>query len=114
MGRLNRLRNDTLGQEVVSSASYGPAGELTAMSYAGVTETRTYNARLQLTQHVVTGFGYLNSHSVEFNAALLMHEVMHNFGLVDSQLLKALGYATTDASGLVTDRLAKDCFGAKK
>jgi YD repeat-containing protein len=45
---------------------------------------------------------------------VLVHEVMHSLGLIDSQLLTALGYSINDASGRVTTRLASDCFGVKR
>ncbi len=54
---------------------------------------------------------YISSHSAGFNAALLAHEVMHNLGLTDGQLLHSLGFDRLDASGKVTNKLAQDCFG---
>jgi RHS repeat-associated protein/uncharacterized repeat protein (TIGR01451 family) len=41
----------------VATAAYGPAGETTALTYDGFTETRTYNSLLQLTRQTATGSG---------------------------------------------------------
>src|ERR1017187_8782577 len=41
----------------VATAVYGPAGETTALTYDGFTETRTYNSLLQLTRQTPTGSG---------------------------------------------------------
>jgi hypothetical protein len=57
---------------------------------------------------------YLNHHSVGFDAALLMHEVIHTLGWDDDQLKSALGIPSTRASGAITDLLAKDCFGVNR
>ncbi|MCX6633446.1 MAG: hypothetical protein NTW28_38105 [Candidatus Solibacter sp.] len=51
--------NDRLGgmsgSDLTMTASYGVAGEMTGLSYGGYSETRTYNALLQLTRTTVTG-----------------------------------------------------------
>ena len=44
-------------REVAGGAAYGPAGELTSLSYYGVTETRTYNSLFQLTRITATPTG---------------------------------------------------------
>jgi YD repeat-containing protein len=41
----------------VATAAYGPAGETTALTYDGFSETRTYNILLQLTRQTATGSG---------------------------------------------------------
>jgi YD repeat-containing protein len=41
----------------VATAAYGPAGELTGLTYDGFTETRTYNSLLQLTRMTATSAG---------------------------------------------------------
>jgi len=46
---------DQSGASVVSGVLYGPANELTQMSYNGGTETRSYNSMLQLTS--ISGLG---------------------------------------------------------
>ena len=48
MGRPSGMTDQGTQQPVISSVSYGPAGELLSMSGV-VNETRTYNSRLQLT-----------------------------------------------------------------
>ena len=48
MGRPNAMTDQGTQQPVISSVSYGPAGELLSMSGV-VNETRSYNSRLQLT-----------------------------------------------------------------
>src|SRR5262249_28489849 len=58
--------------------------------------------------------GYVNGHSVGFDAALLMHELLHSLGWEDSQLLSALGFPATSVSGRATSMLASDCFGVTK
>jgi hypothetical protein len=57
---------------------------------------------------------YVLSHSVGFDAALMLHEVTHNLGALDGQLLTALGYSPDIASDNITQRLALDCFGVKQ
>src|SRR5262249_32294318 len=52
MGRLTTLNDGT--SSVISSTTYGPAGELTAMSGAWGSESRGYNAMLQMV-HLVSG-----------------------------------------------------------
>ena len=49
MGRLQYMS----GNSIVSGATYGPAGELLSATYPFGTETRQYNARLQLTRITV-------------------------------------------------------------
>jgi RHS repeat-associated protein len=41
----------------VATAAYGPAGETTALTYDGFSESRTYNSLLQLTRMTATGSG---------------------------------------------------------
>jgi len=57
MGRPNRLSQGTT--DLVSGVTFGPAGELTAMTWGPLatpfSETRTYNPRLQLTRLTVPG-----------------------------------------------------------
>ena len=53
MGRLQKLTDLTAQSDIISNATYGPAGQLltmTAGTYAGINETRTYNSIGQLTQ----------------------------------------------------------------
>jgi hypothetical protein len=56
--------------------------------------------------------GYVNQHTTSFDAALLMHEVIHNLGAIDSSLMGALGFDPADPiTDKATKKLAKDCFG---
>src|ERR1017187_9957814 len=70
MGRLNSMTETScLTQTVtynacspnngttVATAAYGPAGETTALTYDGFSETRTYNSLLQLTRQTATSSG---------------------------------------------------------
>ena len=43
------------GNTTVATATYGVAGEMTGLSYFGYSETRTYNALLQMTRQTVSG-----------------------------------------------------------
>jgi RHS repeat-associated protein len=52
MGRLSGL---TLNGTSQATATYGPASELTNLSYFGYSEARTYNSLLQLTRQTVAG-----------------------------------------------------------
>jgi len=52
MGRLNHLLEN--GTQP-ATAAYGPANEMTSLSYYGNSETRTYNNLLQLTRQTVPG-----------------------------------------------------------
>jgi RHS repeat-associated protein len=54
MGRLQQMTQDYGFSPV--TAAYGPAGEITSMTYAGNTETRTYNPMGQLTGIRVTHY----------------------------------------------------------
>jgi len=55
LGRLQKMLRWPDNWYLVNNAQYGPAGELTALSYLGVSETRQYNAPGQLTR--TTGGG---------------------------------------------------------
>jgi len=56
--------------------------------------------------------GYVNQNSTGFDAALLMHEVIHNLGAIDASLMGALGFNPADPiTDKATKKLAKDCFG---
>ena len=58
-GRMNGMTADSSGgPQPYASATYTPAGQLSTLSYGGMTETRTYNSMLQLTSQSVPG--YLN------------------------------------------------------
>jgi RHS repeat-associated protein len=62
-GRLSSMQDVVAGNTTVASASYGVAGELTALSYGtynpwSYSETRQYNAMLQLTRMTGTGTPY--------------------------------------------------------
>ena len=71
MGRLNgMMETSCLSQTVTQSpctsnhgptcgdrGAYGPAGEMTGLTYDGFTESRTYNSLLQLTRMTATGSG---------------------------------------------------------
>ena len=52
MGRLSGLSVNGTSQ---ATAAYGPASELTNLTYFGYSETRTYNSLLQLTRQTVAG-----------------------------------------------------------
>jgi hypothetical protein len=54
MGRLN-LMQDSSTMATLATASYGVASEVLGLTYFGVSETRTYNNRLQLTSQYVPG-----------------------------------------------------------
>ena len=49
MGRTSQMRQQ-VDDTLFASATYGVAGEMLTMSWPGITETRTYNERLQLTR----------------------------------------------------------------
>src|ERR1035438_10175166 len=49
-GRLGGMQDAVNGNATVGTASYGAAGEMTGLTYFGYSETRTYNAMLQLTR----------------------------------------------------------------
>ena len=53
MGRLNGM---TQGGTAEASATYGPANEMTSVSYYGYTETRTHNNLLRI--FIVTDHGF--------------------------------------------------------
>jgi RHS repeat-associated protein len=53
---------------------------------------------------------YVNTNSVQFDAALMMHELLHNLGRDDAQLQSALGIPASSASGAITQMLFSDCF----
>jgi RHS repeat-associated protein len=55
MGRLQTLSDGT--NNVISSTTYGPSGELTAMSGTWGSETRSYNSMLQMTAMYSTSGG---------------------------------------------------------
>ena len=56
-GRMAGMTRDTGGgPQAYASADYGPAGEMLHLSYAGVTETRTYNDLLQMTSQSMPGY----------------------------------------------------------
>jgi RHS repeat-associated protein len=54
MGRVNGMTDANTSAQV-GSVTYGTAGEITALSYFGVGESRTYNSLLQMTRQTVTG-----------------------------------------------------------
>jgi RHS repeat-associated protein len=57
MGRLNGMVNASSGQTVASGVQYSAAGQVTAISYLGYSETRQYNRRLQLRRITASGSG---------------------------------------------------------
>jgi RHS repeat-associated protein len=59
MGRLSGMVNAQTSQTVASGAAYNAAGQMTSLSYLGYTETRQYNARLQMTRLTASGTGLL-------------------------------------------------------
>ena len=56
MGRLSGMVNYQTSETVVSGAQFNVAGQMTALSYLGVSETRQYNTRLQLTRITASGY----------------------------------------------------------
>ena len=45
-------------------------------------------------------------------AAVLMHETIHNLGVIDERLMGALGFDPKDPkTDKASKKLAKDCFG---
>jgi len=57
------------------------------------------------------------SHSAGYDAALLIHEVLHSLGWDDDQIKAALGLTQDDCgmgTACITQKLAQDCFGKKK
>ena len=56
MTRDGQLTSMTRDGQSYASATYGVAGEMTQLSYAGITESRTYNALLQMTSQTVPGY----------------------------------------------------------
>src|SRR5581483_9761497 len=69
MGRPSKLTAN--GADSVKDAVYGPAGELKSLWYSGVTETRTYNSRLQVTRitAVLAGYGSAGTMDIEYRYA---------------------------------------------
>ncbi len=58
---------------------------------------------------------FLNQHSTGYDAALLMHETIHNLGALDPQLMGALGFDPSDPiTDKATVKLATDCFGVTR
>ena len=55
MGRPLSLSDGTTN--IASGATYGPAGEMTALSYSGIAESRSYNDQKQLTGISIYGLG---------------------------------------------------------
>jgi len=58
MGRLNTLLGVTCLNgctSTIATATYGPANEMTSLSYGDYNETRTYNNLLQLTRQTIPG-----------------------------------------------------------
>jgi hypothetical protein len=51
--------------------------------------------------------------STGYNAALLIHEVIHNLGPIDPGILAALGFSNSATSDNISKKLAADCFGVK-
>ncbi len=68
MGRLSGMTDLLTNQTVVSGAQYNMADQMTSLSYLGYTETRQYNARLQLTRLTASGSG-LPSVDLEYRFA---------------------------------------------
>ena len=52
MGRVGGMTENGAS---VATATYGVAGELSALSYFGYSEARTYNSLLQMTRQTVSG-----------------------------------------------------------
>ena len=55
MGRPTRLNDSTTSMDVISTATYGPAGELLTLNGPGYSESRSYNTLLQLSTISGTG-----------------------------------------------------------
>ena len=52
-GRMNEM---TWAGNSYATATYGPAGQMLSLAYGGLTESRTYNSMMQLTNQTVTGY----------------------------------------------------------
>ena len=87
MGRPTKMTDTGAGQDLVSTVTYGPAGELLTMTGTSVGETRTYNSMGQLTQ--LTG---LNGVNLKYNYA-----AGANNGQIASQQDVVSGETTTYA-----------------
>jgi hypothetical protein len=60
MGRLGGMTeyvNGSSSGTTVATATYGAAGEMSGLSYFGLTESRSYNSMFQLTHQSVTNTG---------------------------------------------------------
>jgi hypothetical protein len=61
--------------------------------------------------NVYLNSGFVNAMNPMDQAAMLLHELLHNStGKVDDDLQRALGLATGGASHNISDLLEKDCF----
>lgn len=75
------------------------------------TQAEAAGALSSLANNIFLRSSFVVRHSGGFDAALLMHEVMHNLGPDDDALEQALGIPVGTPSDAITQRLATDCFG---
>jgi len=85
MGRLQKLTDVGSATDIVSNATYNPAGQLLTTSsgtYVGVSETRAYNSLGQMTQLTTCNNGYTCSvtQNIQYN-----YPATQNNGKITSQ-----------------------------
>ena len=86
MGRLQKLTDLTAQSDIISNATYGPAGQLltmTAGTSSGINETRTYNSLGQLTQ---------------------MSSCVNSYGNCPANLNVQYSYSATQNNGKITSQ----------
>ena len=99
MGRLNTMTDLNTSSAIISSASYGPSGELLQMT-GTLPESRTYNSMLQLTE--LTSNGWHNSY---------VYPATGNNGKITSQADHAWGGETVTYLYDALNRLQKATTG---
>lgn len=116
LGRLNQM-TDNASTTWVSAATYGPADEMLTMTANGFSETRTYNANLQLTQ-LTSGTGVqrkYNYSATQNNGQIVSQQDLVSGETISYQYdsLKRLiqASATGDPSGAWSQNFAYDGFG---
>jgi hypothetical protein len=86
-------------------------GATISQSTTGVTKAQSALPGSALAGNIYFDPAYVIKNSTGWNAALLMHEVMHNLGPEDPQIMAALNAPAGAVSGYITTTLAADCFG---
>ena len=70
MGRPTRLNDQTTSTDVISTATYGPAGELLTLNGPGYSESRSYNTLFQISSVGGTGtYGLSSRQTYSYSAS---------------------------------------------